>query len=138
MTLDAIFQMLDGDEDLCWILVGDELSEKFPNFIEAACLAVSFANDYRVEATYPTDVATTSVTKDTANQRRSKSNQLRQLFNTLRAREDLTFSLLWQVRGSETDPQLVYSKNLTVRQAWQSIVGFLQHDIEWTIGELVG
>ena len=138
LTLDDVFHLLDGDDQLCWILVGDNLSESYPNFIEAACLAVTFANDYPVEAAYPADVEVNAVAEETAEQRRQKVNAIRSLVHRLRAQNDLTFSLLWQVRKAGIEPQLAYSGNLTARQAWQSIIRFLQHDIAWAIGGLVG
>jgi leucyl aminopeptidase (aminopeptidase T) len=137
LTPDDVFRLLDGDDDLRWIFVADGISESHPSFIEAACLAVSFATQYPVRAVFTDDDETAGESEEDKNRRKKKAESMRALAENLKARSDLQFSLLWQVKG-EPEPEFAHSFNRTTKEAWESIIRFLQHDVWWAIGDQVG
>ena len=67
--------------------------------------------------------------------RTEKTASIRTVIEDLK-KSNVTFAVLWQVKGSE--PELEHSEDRTTKEAWERIISFLQHDLWWSIGDLVG
>ena len=137
MTPDDVFRYLDGDDDICWILVSNDLSECQPSSLDAMCLAVSLATRCQFKVVLSSDPDCSGASDNDKACWRDKSKAMRQLAKSLLAQNDLAFAFLWQVK-SEEEPQFEHSQDQTTKEAWDSVLHFLQHDLEWTLGDLVG
>ena len=137
LTPDQICRLLDGDDDLCWIFVADGISERYPSFIDAACLAVSFATECPVRAVFTHDDVSAGDSEEDTSRRSEKVESMRALARKLKGQSDVTFSLLWQVKG-EPEPEFEHSFDRTTKEAWESTIHFLQHDVWWSMGDQVG